>query len=98
LYVNKVLVDSKSQVGSIDTNSADIGIFASPIGNSPIQPNDALSWLSLIHGFVDQTWVNNDYNGIRDLSEIDEILAFPFIQDVKPRPPFTSGTFRSHTP
>lgn len=97
LYVDNVLVASDTEVGSIDTFAANLGIMARADGTQAFETLEGLSWFSMIHGYVDSAWVANDFIGIRDVSDVDEIICFPFMQALNPQPPMTSGIFVSHT-
>lgn len=96
LYIDGILVESATQTGSINTNNASLGIAASSNGSGVLMEGEGLSWVSLIHGFADQAWVDNDFIGIRDVSQFDELVCFPFMQALNPQPPMTSGIFVSH--
>jgi len=95
LYVDKILVDSGTLIGALDTDSNDIGIFATSTGTEPLALGEGISWISVIQGFADQSWVDNDFNGIRELFTRDELICFPFMQNLKAQTPITSGLFTS---
>lgn len=95
LYIDKVSQDSGVLGGVIGTDANDVGIYAESDGSNKLQDEEGLAWLSIINGFADQIWVDNDFNGIRDVSDMDEIICFPFMGAANPQPPMTSGLFVS---
>jgi len=95
LYINKVLEDSDTLTGSLDTDGFDIGVFAETNGLSNLINGEGISWLSVINGFANQSWVDNDFIGIRAIHDMDELICLPFMQDTIPQPPMTSGLFVS---
>lgn len=94
LYLDNVLVDSDSATGTF-TSTADFHIFSTQGGSTPLQSGEGLAWLSIFAKFVDSAWVDKDFNGVRDLRGIDELICFPFMNNLKPEPPMTSGIFKS---
>lgn len=97
LYVDNVLVDSDTLTGALGINSNNIGIYASSTGTTSLAADEGLAWVSIINGFADSAWVADDFIGIRDVSDMDEVVCFPLMSDSRAQPPMTSGLFVSGT-
>jgi len=97
LFVNKIETDNDSVVGTLKTAATDLGIFNHPAGGSHLGEDNGISWLSIIHGYVPDVsnWIDNDFEGIRDVSTLEELLCLPFTNDERPQSPMTSGLFFS---
>lgn len=95
LYVDKVAEDSDTLAGALGTDSDDVGIQAESDGSNILTDGEGLAWISHIQGFADQAWVDDDFDGIRDVSARDEIICFPFMGAANAQPPMTSGLFIS---
>lgn len=97
LWIDNVLVDTDSKVGSLGSSTFDYALFSNDFGGQFAQDGVGLAWLSIINGFPANTtqWVNDDFNGIRDVSTFDEIICYPFMNDLRKQPPMTSGLFAS---
>jgi len=97
LYIDDVLVDSATVIGAIGTDSNDVGLFATATGANNLAAGEGLAWVSVINGFADSAWVSDDFIGIRDISDMDEFICFPFMADERAQTIMTSGLFISDT-
>ena len=101
VYLDGVKVEFAAglgQIPSIDITSKRAEIFNHfSRGGAPLFDGDKMAWLSICKGIADQTWVTNDYNGIRDFSDdspVEEITTMPFDIDLMPMPNATEGLFQ----
>jgi len=97
LYVDDNLVDSSVAIGTLGTDSNDVGLFATSTGANNLADGEGLAWVSVINGFADSAWVSDDFIGIRDISDMDEFICFPFMADERAQTIMTSGLFISDT-
>ncbi len=90
-YLNGALEISSSNTGILSISNTDIGIMATTFNTNHLKTGQAISWLSVIHGFVGPTWAANDFLGLRDLTGLDELICLPFVQSLSPQPSATAG-------
>lgn len=91
IYINKVLTDSDSEVGSINSSSNDLGIYGTPAGATLLPSNAVLAHLSIVNAEFTSGWITNHYNGILDTQTNQEILTVPFVAHDNPKPDCSVG-------
>ncbi len=91
LYINKVLVDSDSDNGTINSSSNDLGLFGTPSGTILLPNNSVIAHLSILNGEPSSSWITDHYNGILDTQANQEILTIPFVAHDNPKPDCSVG-------
>jgi hypothetical protein len=96
LYINGALQTSDVLTGAIDSNTNNVGIGNLGDGTNIVDSGTIFSWLSILHGAVNSTWVTNHNVGLIDLVTYTEITTMPFLGSELPEPNATSGICKSH--
>ena len=101
LYHNGIQRNSRTFSAAINPPTSGHSILSRYNATQPLPAGAGVAWFSYCHGSPAgdfATWALNDFNGIRDLSNMQEIISFPFTGHAKPQPPQTTGTMYSNTP
>ena len=88
IYIDGVLVIQIAQ-DTINITNDIMTFFGRREQANRVKAGTRMAWFSFCKGYADQTWVTNDYNGLRDFSDaspVEEITTLPFMGDLEPYP------------
>ena len=88
LYVKNVLQDSDSLTGAISTGTAPVKILGD--GTSDPASGTAMAWLTVINEEWTTGKVASHFNGLTDMTALEDIFSIDFVGDENPTPAATS--------
>ena len=100
MYRNGVFTNERTSIPAIKSPETGFSMLSRYSSFQPLATGTGVAWFTYCKGTPTgdpATWALNDFNGIRDLSNMQEIISFSFAGHAKPQPPQTTGTMYSNT-